>query len=106
VAGKPVIYAFNGFFMSMRQKFVQVISCVGVRTHIKHLPSVVHQLSLTAPFFVQPGTSIYYYVVSWESSKISWDSFRGDVLGPTDPATAPASSLRGKIMAQWKVRVP
>lgn len=49
--------------------------------------------------------SIYYYVVSWDSSKCSWESFRGDVLGPTDPATAPASSLRGKIMAQWKVRI-
>jgi len=28
--------------------------------------------------------------------------FRGKLLGPTDPAEAPASSLRGKIAAQWE----
>ena len=28
--------------------------------------------------------------------------FRGQLLGPTDPAEAPASSLRGKIAAQWE----
>lgn len=70
--GKDTIYAFNGFFMSMRQKFVA------------------------------PGTSIYYYVVSWDSKNYKWEEFRGDVLGPTDPATAPKDSLRGKIMENWK----
>ena len=33
---------------------------------------------------------------------LAWADFRGQVLGPTDPATAPAASLRGKIMADWK----
>jgi len=65
-------YVFNGFFMSMRAKFVE------------------------------PGTSIYYYVVDWDAGKLNWGDFRGKVLGPTDPATAPADSLRGTILAKWK----
>lgn len=70
--GKEPIYVFNGFFMSMRYKFVE------------------------------PGTSIYYYVVEWESDKLAWEDFRGKVLGPTDPADAPAESLRGQILSKWK----
>eukprot|EP00928_Gymnodinium_smaydae_P042866 TRINITY_DN28831_c0_g4_i2.p1 TRINITY_DN28831_c0_g4~~TRINITY_DN28831_c0_g4_i2.p1 ORF type:complete len:477 (-),score=174.16 TRINITY_DN28831_c0_g4_i2:284-1627(-) len=66
------LYVFNGFFMAMRQKFVA------------------------------PGVSIYYYVVQWESPSLSWEDFRGKLLGPTDPADAPADSLRGLIAAKWK----
>jgi len=69
--GKGPFYVFNGFFMSMRSKFVE------------------------------PGASIYYYVVEWDP-KLAWGDFRGKVLGPTDPATAPADSLRGAILARWK----
>lgn len=47
VASKPPIYVFNGFFMSMRSKFVA------------------------------PGTSIHYYVVDWNSSELPWADFRG-----------------------------
>lgn len=65
-------YVFNGFFMSMRSKFVQ------------------------------EGVQIYYYVVEWESDELSWEDFRGKVLGPTDPAEAPADSLRGAILKNWK----
>jgi hypothetical protein len=72
VPGKKPIYVFNGFFMSMRSKFVA------------------------------PGTSIHYYVVDFEPSKLSWSDFRGKVLGPTDPAQGPADSLRGKILHDWK----
>mmetsp|Transcript_60792 Transcript_60792/g.131884 ORF Transcript_60792/g.131884 Transcript_60792/m.131884 type:complete len:446 (-) Transcript_60792:168-1505(-) len=66
------LYVFNGFFMSMRAKFVD------------------------------PGTSIYYYVVTWDSKALPWADFRSKVLGPTDPADAPADSLRGTIAKQWK----
>merc|ERR1712216_1032070 len=55
IEGKPSIYAFNGFFMSMRNKFTA------------------------------PGLSIYYYSVEWDSDALSWADFRGKVLGPTDP---------------------
>ena len=66
------IFVLNGFFMSMRSKFVT------------------------------KGTSIHYYVVDFDPSKLSWADFRGKVLGPTDPKTAPADSLRGKIATEWR----
>jgi nucleoside diphosphate kinase len=72
VKGKDPLYIFNGFFMSMRNKFTA------------------------------PGLSIYYYVVEWEESKLSWADFRGTVLGPTDPVEAPPNSLRGQIFKGWK----
>eukprot|EP01041_Mallomonas_annulata_P010508 gene10510-21916_t len=71
VPGKAPIYVFNGFFMSMRSKFVT------------------------------PGTSIHYYVVEWNKDDLSWSDFRGKVLGPTDPADAPVDSLRGQVLAKW-----
>lgn len=70
--GKSPIYVFNPFFMSMRKKYVS------------------------------PGSSIHYYTVSFNSSVLSWRDFRGKVCGPTDPSTAPADSVRGKIMADWE----
>lgn len=70
--GVEPMYVFNGFFMSMRSKFVA------------------------------PGVSIYYYVVEWDSKQLSWEDFRGKVLGPTDPADAPPSSLRGSIYSKWQ----
>jgi len=70
--GKESIYAFNGFFMSMREKFTA------------------------------PGTSIYYFVVEFDSAALKWSDFRGQVLGPTDPAEAPADSLRGRILKEYK----
>jgi nucleoside diphosphate kinase len=66
------IYIFNGFFMAMRNKYVA------------------------------PGVSIYYYVVEWDGNKLSWEEFRGSVLGPTDPKTGPKDCLRGIIYCQWK----
>merc|ERR1712203_278336 len=49
-----------------------------------------------------PGTEIYYYVVEWDAKSLPWSDFRGKVLGPTDPAEAPADSLRGQILAKWQ----
>jgi nucleoside diphosphate kinase len=72
IEGKEPIYTFNGFFMSMRAKFVV------------------------------PGSSIHYYVVQWNPEACSWADFRGKVLGPTDPAAAPADALRGIILADWE----
>eukprot|EP00440_Ansanella_granifera_P022980 gb/GFBE01024959.1/.p1 GENE.gb/GFBE01024959.1/~~gb/GFBE01024959.1/.p1 ORF type:complete len:432 (+),score=164.41 gb/GFBE01024959.1/:1-1296(+) len=70
--GKGTYYVFNGFFMTMRSGFVK------------------------------EGASIYYYVVEWDSKDLSWADFRGKVLGPTDPADAPADSLRGGAYAKWE----
>lgn len=70
--GKQALYVFNGFFMTMRSQFTA------------------------------PGKSIHYYTVEWDEDKLSWADFRGQVLGPTDPKEAPAESLRGKILNDWK----
>jgi len=72
VDGKDPIYAFNGFFMSMRAKY-----CA-------------------------PGEKIHYYSVGWDATKLSWADFRGKVLGPTDPKEAPADSLRGVVLKDWE----
>ena len=34
--------------------------------------------------------------------KMSWADFRGKLLGPTDPAAAPAGSLREQIYSKWE----
>jgi len=72
MSGRKPIYVFNGFFMSMRSNFTA------------------------------PGKSIHYYTVEWDESSLSWEDFRGKVLGPTDPAQAPKDSLRGQILTDWK----
>ena len=52
--------------------------------------------------YTKPGESIYYYLVEWDPSKLSWEDFRGKVLGATDPATAMDGSLRRAIFSNWK----
>ncbi len=52
--------------------------------------------------YVTPGTSIHYYVVSFDPAKLSWADFRMNVLGPTDPAAAPEGALRGTFLKDWK----
>merc|ERR1712083_1122334 len=65
-------YVFNAFFMSMRSAFTA------------------------------PGKQIHYYTVEWDESKLSWEDFRGKVLGPTDPKDGPEGSLRRKMYDEWK----
>jgi len=72
IEGKEPLYTLNAFFMSMRSKFTK------------------------------PDVSIHYYEVQFDAAMLAWADFRGSVLGPTDPAAAPADSLRGKIMANWE----
>jgi len=57
-AGKDPIYVFNGFFMSMRNAFTA------------------------------PGKSIHWYTVEWDADTLSWEDFRGKVLGPPIPRMA------------------
>jgi nucleoside diphosphate kinase len=72
IEGKEPCYVFNGFFMAMRSKYVA------------------------------PGCSVYYYVVEWDAATMSWEKFRTEALGPTDPVEAPADSVRGMIYAKWE----
>merc|ERR1719487_2912123 len=61
------IFVINGFYMAMREKYTK------------------------------PGEKIHYYLVEWDPAKLSWEDFRGKVLGATDPATAADGSLRRAI---------
>lgn len=70
--GKEPLYVFNGFFMSMRSKFVG------------------------------KDDSIHCFEVEWDSGKLSWSDFRNELLGPTDPAEAPATSIRRTIYETYK----
>merc|ERR1719265_103147 len=66
------LYVFNAFFMSMRAGFTA------------------------------PGKCIHYFTVEWDPAALSWADFRGQLLGPTDPADAPPGSLRGLMLAHWE----
>mmetsp|Transcript_13484 Transcript_13484/g.34578 ORF Transcript_13484/g.34578 Transcript_13484/m.34578 type:complete len:323 (+) Transcript_13484:136-1104(+) len=52
--------------------------------------------------YTKPGESIYFYLVEWDPDRLSWENFRGKVLGATDPATAEEGSLRKAIFSNWK----
>jgi len=65
-------YTFNAFFMQMRSKFVE------------------------------KGKSIHYYSVNWDPAVLAWKDFRGAVLGPTDPASAPVGALRRTLYDTWE----
>ena len=72
VKGQAPLYVFNAFFMVMRSKFVG------------------------------DSDSIHCYEVQWEPSKLSWESFRGELLGPTDPKECPEGSIRKAILDNYK----
>lgn len=46
--------------------------------------------------------SIHCYEVQWDPSKLSWESFRGELLGPTDPKECPEGSIRKAILDSYK----
>eukprot|EP00549_Striatella_unipunctata_P023184 CAMPEP_0118714468 /NCGR_PEP_ID=MMETSP0800-20121206/26212_1 /TAXON_ID=210618 ORGANISM="Striatella unipunctata, Strain CCMP2910" /NCGR_SAMPLE_ID=MMETSP0800 /ASSEMBLY_ACC=CAM_ASM_000638 /LENGTH=342 /DNA_ID=CAMNT_0006620281 /DNA_START=22 /DNA_END=1050 /DNA_ORIENTATION=+ len=71
-ADKPSLYVFNAFFMSMRSKFVG------------------------------EGTSIHCYEVEWDASALNWESFRNELLGPTNPADAPVGSIRRTVLDSYE----
>jgi len=66
------IFVINGFYMAMRAKYVD------------------------------PGASIHFMVVEWDPRRLSWEDFRGKVLGATDPSTAAAGSVRREIFDNWQ----
>ena len=66
------VFVINGFYAAMRSKYTT------------------------------PGSSIYYYSVEWDASRLSWADFRQKVLGATDPEAAMAGSLRNDIYQRWE----
>jgi len=65
------IYVINAFYMDMRNKFTA------------------------------PGTCIYIYETEWDPRSLTWEDFRGKVLGGTDPSAAADGSLRKLIYENW-----
>jgi len=72
VKDETPLYVFNAFFMTMRSKFVG------------------------------DGVSIHCYEVQWDPKKLSWEAFRGQLLGPTDPNDCPEGSIRKAILDDYK----
>jgi len=66
------IFVINGFYMSMREKFTK------------------------------SEAKLHYMTVEFDAATLSWEDFRGKVLGATDPSTAEAGSLRKMILDQWQ----
>lgn len=66
------LYVFNAFFMQMRSKFVH------------------------------KEASVHCFDIEWDGAVLSWQDFRGKVLGPTDPAAAPPGSLRRIIFDTYQ----
>jgi len=52
--------------------------------------------------FVAPGAKVSAFVVAFEATELSWESFRNDVVGATDPAKAVEGSLRAEILEKWE----
>jgi len=73
VNDNPELYVFNAFFMTMRSKFVG------------------------------KANEIRCFVVEWDPKKLSWSAFRRNLIGPTDPNTAPPSSIRRLILNDYEV---
>jgi hypothetical protein len=83
-----MIELFSHFF----RKFV-----IYYYSHIHYPILTLDYLLNLAPFVVaycNPGEKIQWYTVSWPSDSLSWEDFRGKVLGATDPSEAPKGSIR------------
>jgi nucleoside diphosphate kinase len=65
------IFIMNGFYMSMRGGYCK------------------------------QSANIHTFTVEWPAAKISWERFRGEVLGGTNPAEAAEGSLRKDIFDNW-----
>jgi uncharacterized protein YfiM (DUF2279 family) len=66
------LYVINGFYMAMRDAYTKA------------------------------GARIQVFDVEWDAEKLSWEAFRKDVLGATDPEASTAGSLRGTIKEKWQ----
>ncbi|MDF7799132.1 hypothetical protein P4C99_06630 [Pontiellaceae bacterium B1224] len=56
--------------------------------------------------FYHSDTRIYYYVVEFDSAKVSWKEFRKSILGSTNAMNAVPESFRGQLYAEYPVPFP
>lgn len=68
------IYVFNGFFLSLREKFVA------------------------------EGKKIIYFDVEWDAQTLPWGEFRESWLGVTDPSKAKKGSIRATLFEDWETK--
>ena len=65
------LYTLNGFYPAMRQAYVA------------------------------DGSEVRYLVCEWNEADLSWQSFRREVIGATNPADAAPGSARAELLAKW-----
>eukprot|EP00924_Labyrinthula_sp_SR-Ha-C_P009449 maker-scaffold_2-snap-gene-24.32-mRNA-1 protein AED:0.01 eAED:0.01 QI:71/1/1/1/1/1/2/349/396 len=65
-------YVINGFYMAMREKYTA------------------------------PGKKIKFFTVEFSPVLVSWEKFRNEILGSTDPKAAEPGSLRNEVWANWE----
>eukprot|EP00929_Paragymnodinium_shiwhaense_P123720 TRINITY_DN9791_c0_g1_i3.p1 TRINITY_DN9791_c0_g1~~TRINITY_DN9791_c0_g1_i3.p1 ORF type:complete len:1799 (-),score=467.66 TRINITY_DN9791_c0_g1_i3:356-5752(-) len=52
--------------------------------------------------YVNPKGGIHYFVVEWDSTRLSWADFSLRVIGQEVASNAPANSLCGILMRRWE----
>ncbi len=52
--------------------------------------------------FTEPGAEVVLWEVEFNPAKLSWEDFRGKVIGATDPAKAAEGSLRNVLLTRWQ----
>jgi nucleoside diphosphate kinase len=65
------LYVINGFYPAMRERFTA------------------------------PGLTIRWYDVTFSPDDLSWEEFRGSVIGATDPSAAAEGSLRNLLLTRY-----
>jgi len=52
--------------------------------------------------FLSGSESLTWYCVEFDPSEVSWQHFRSDILGTTNPAKAKKDSIRAQMYEHWK----
>lgn len=52
--------------------------------------------------YVEKPNTVLFFTAEWKEQDLSWKDFRAECIGSTNPATASASSLRGKMLQHWE----
>jgi hypothetical protein len=48
------------------------------------------------------GSLVYYMVIGWDASELSWESFMNEIVGAPTLSRSRPNSLRGRIFNSWK----
>eukprot|EP00929_Paragymnodinium_shiwhaense_P036825 TRINITY_DN19699_c0_g1_i1.p1 TRINITY_DN19699_c0_g1~~TRINITY_DN19699_c0_g1_i1.p1 ORF type:complete len:1477 (+),score=286.27 TRINITY_DN19699_c0_g1_i1:96-4526(+) len=79
---------------------------LGPRLHCRRIATGRFVVNGFIPFwrssFLEQSNPVKWFIVQFHPAQVNWKTFREDILGTTDPATAPPESVRGQIYAHWK----